>query len=199
MKTWQGILLGTFLGLAASAAILLIVAPPRGEAVILPPVPTPGLIIVHISGAVKNPGLVTLPRQSRVQNAVEAAGGFSEDADQAEINLAAKINDGDKISIPSKFTRETREAAGLLSPTISEPKKASSPSSTPTPHYPLNINTATQTELETLPNIGPGKASAILTFRNEHGLFKRIEDIQDVPGIGAATFEKLKDLITVGP
>ncbi len=192
MKAWQNILLGTFLGLAASAIILLIAAQPRGESVILPPLPTPSQIIVQVGGAVLNPGLVTLPRQSRVMNAIEAAGGFLANADQESLNLAARINDGDRILVQDQSARATQqEAAANLDP------KGRNGTVTPAPQYPININTATQPELENLPNIGPAKAEAIIAFRQQQGRFKKIEDIQNVTGIGPTIFDRIKDLITV--
>lgn len=195
MKSWQGILLGTFLGLAASAIIVLIAAPPRGESVILPPPATPSQIIVHVAGAVLNPGLVTIPRQSRVMNAIEAAGGFSADADQDAINLAARINDGDRIAVPAISTRATQLAASATA--FSLDPKSKNIAATPTPAFPININTAALQELENLPNIGPTKAEAIVVYRQQYGLFKKIEDIQNVTGIGPSIFDKIKDFITV--
>jgi competence protein ComEA len=195
MKSWQSILLGTFLGLAASAVIVLIAAPPRGESVILPPPPPTSQIIVHVAGAVLNPGLVTIPRQSRVMNAIEAAGGFSADADQEAINLAARINDGDRIVVPAISTRATQLAASATASSLDP--KSKKIAATPTPAFPININTAVLQELENLPNIGPIKAEAIVAYRQQHGLYKKIEDIQNVIGIGPSTFDNIKEFITV--
>lgn len=196
MKSWQGILLGTFLGLAASAVIVLIAAPPRGEPLILPAPPTPGQIVVQVSGAVGSPGLVTLPRQSRVMTAIDAAGGFTTDADQEALNLAARVNDGDKIVVLSIAARATQ--AVIAAPAGSLDPKTRNNTATPKPSFPININTANLQELENLPNIGPTRAEAIITYRQQHGTFKKIEDIQNVTGIGPSTFEKIKELITVG-
>lgn len=196
MKAWQSILLGTFLGLAASAVILLIAAPPRGESVILPPLPTPSQIIVQVAGAVLNPGLVTLPRQSRVMNAIEAAGGFLANADQESLNLAARINDGDRILVQDLSARATQQVAAATAASLDPMGK--NITATPAPQYPININTAVPQDLENLPNIGPAKAEAIIAFRQQHGSFKKIEDIQNVTGIGPTIFDRIKDLITVG-
>ena len=195
MKSWQSILFGTFLGLAASAAIILIVAPPRGESVVLPPAITPSQIIVHVAGAVQNPGLITIPRQSRVMNAIDAAGGFTPDADQATINLAARINDGDRITVPAMSTRATQLVMDATAASLDP--KGKNITTTPTPAYPIHINTAALQELENLPNIGPSKAEAIVAYRQKHGPFKKIEDLQNVTGIGPSIFEKIKDIITV--
>jgi competence protein ComEA len=196
MKSWQGVLLGIFLGLAASAIILLVAAPPRGEPLILPAPPTPSLVIVQVSGAVLNPGLVSLPRQSRVQNAIDAAGGFSADADRDSLNLAARVNDGDKITVFSISMRSTQAAAAATG--TSQDSKGKIILTTPTPDFPVNINTASIQELQNLPNIGLTKAEAIVNYRQQHGSFKKVEDIQNVAGIGASTFEKIKEFITVG-
>lgn len=196
MKTWQGILLGTFLGLVASAVIVLVATPPRGEPLILPAPPTPSQFIVQVSGAVVNPGLVKIPRQSRVMDAIDAAGGFLADADRDALNLAARVNDGDKITVLTISMRAT-QAAGAATASSLDPK--SKPLVyTPTPAYPININTANAQQLGNLPNIGATKAEAIIVYRQQHGDFKKIEDIQNVTGIGASTFEKIKELITVG-
>jgi competence protein ComEA len=195
MKTWQGILFGTFLGLAASAAILLVISPPRGESIQLPPTPTAGSIAVYITGAVNSPGVVYLPRQSRILNAIEAAGGLTSDADFETINPAARINDGERITIYSQSSQATR--AVLTSTASGNINRTRAGTALPTVSYPININTASQQDIESLPNIGPAKASQIITYRQQNGPFKTINDIQNVPGIGPVTFEKLKDLITV--
>lgn len=195
MKTWQEILLGVFLGLIAAALILLIASPPRGEPVILSPIPTQSMIMVHVSGAVKKPGVVSIPRQSRVFNAVEAAGGFTEDAAIDSVNLALKVNDGEKINIPTIGDIATREAlAGIVT---ALPPSKNKGVVIPTLNYPINLNSGTLEELQNLPNIGPAKAAEIIKYRNEYGPFKKIEDIQNVPGIGPSIFEKIKDLISV--
>jgi competence protein ComEA len=195
MKTWQSILLGTFLGLAGAAIILLVVAPPKGEPILLPPTPTPAAIMIYVTGAVKAPGVVSLPRQSRVLNAIEAAGGFSEDADAEAVNLAAKLNDGDRISVPSRSAQATKMAVSSTTAALEPARKGATP--TPTVTYPINLNTATAQELEALPGIGPSKSAQIIAYRQQKGPFKKIEEIQNISGFGPATFEKLKDLITV--
>ena len=101
MKLWQGILTGVLFGLIAGAVIWLIIAPPRGEPLTLSPPPTPAPIIVHVAGAVLHPGVYHLDRESRVEDAVKAAGGFTPDADQEHVNLASPLEDGIKINILS--------------------------------------------------------------------------------------------------
>jgi competence protein ComEA len=197
MKTWQAVLLGVFLGLAASAVIVLVAAPPRGEPILLPPTPSPASIAVYVIGEVNTPGVVYLPRQSRVLNAVEAAGGFTKDADTEGVNLASKMNDGDRVTV---FSRSAQATQMVITGTAAAEMKTSKVG-TPTPviKYPINLNTATQQELENLPNIGPAKAAQIIEYRQQNGPFKTISDIQNVPGIGPATFDKMKSMISVEP
>ncbi len=194
MKTWQGILFGTFLGLAFSAVIVMIAQTPRGDPITIPPTSSPTPIIVYVSGAVKSPGLVSLIHEDRVSAAIDKAGGFTADADQTAVNLAAKLFDGDKIFVPSRSEQATEVA---LNSTQAVLKSRSASIITPTPAFPININTATQQELENLPNIGPSKASDIIEYRKVHGPFLKIDDIQNVPNIGPTIFEKIRELISI--
>ena len=150
----------------------------------LKPVPTPGPIVVHISGQVVNPGVYSLAVKSRIQDAVEAAGGLTDLADESRMNLAAVLTDGQKILIPTK--------------SIYEDKVDDQPSSSQV-IFPIDLNYASQIELESLPDIGPKTAQAILEYRQEHGFFKFVDELEDVPGIGPATMAKIKDLVTVSP
>lgn len=137
-----------------------------------------GQIIIYLSGEVRNPGIYTLKTGSRLYQAVELAGGFTEEADKVAVNLACKLEDEDHIHISKK---------GEIS---SSPFGPSSPGK-------ININTASQSELETLPGIGPTLASRIIEYRKTTGPFKAVEDIKKVSGIGDKRFEAIKDLITV--
>jgi competence protein ComEA len=193
MKTswpWQSTLLGILVGLLLSAGILLISSPPKGNAIQLNPVPTQGLIKVYIVGAVKNPGVYSLPRLSRVADVVRAAGGLDPSADENAINLAAQVSDGEKIIIPSIQINQANPNTITPSP---EPMIQ-----VPSKENPININNATPEQLDLLPGIGPTRAQDIITYRDNNGPFTSTEDIQDVPGIGQTTFERIKDLITVG-
>ncbi len=189
MNTWKSLALGIVLGLLISGAILLIVLPPRGQPLTLSNPPTPGPITVYITGAVINPGVYTLPRLSRVNDVVLSAGGFSPSADQAAVNLAAQLEDGSEIIVPTII--DSTAAAE----TAANSKKI--PQSTPTVNFPIDINTASVSVLQELPGIGSTKAEAIVSYRQEHGPFAKIEDIMDVPGIGSGIFSQLKGLITV--
>lgn len=194
MKLWQGILLGTFLGLAFSAVIVMIAQTPRGDPIAIPPTSSPTPIIVYVSGAVKIPGLVSLSHEDRVSVAIDKAGGFTADADQTAVNLAAKLFDGDKIFVPARRELQT-EVSANSNQAASGPRSAGI--ITPTPSFPININTATQQVLENLPNIGPSKASDIIQYRELHGPFNIIEDIQNVPNIGPVIFDSIKELISI--
>jgi len=137
-------------------------------------------LVVYVSGAVAKSGVYTLPEGSRVHNAVQAAGGALDSADLTRINLARLIIDGEQIHITAEG-----EAAPVTG------TQAGTASST------ININTATQVELETLPGIGPAKAQDIIAYRTQNGPFRKIDDITNVKGIGEKTFESLKLLIRV--
>jgi len=152
------------------------------------PVPTLAPIRVHVSGAVRQPAVYELPPGSIVQNAINVAGGPSPDADLDHINLAVELRDQQQVYVP-------RQGETSSPPPVSggEPG-GGGPAGTL-----ININTATTAELETLPRIGPVTAQRIVEYREANGPFEAIGDIQDVPGIGPATFEGLEDLITVGP
>jgi competence protein ComEA len=149
--------------------------------------------MIYITGAVQSPGIYSLTRPARVNDAVLAAGGLLPSADPVSVNLAAKIEDGSQTVVAS-IDVSTGSSSGL---NVSAPKPSQTPHLTPTVSYPIDINTAPQSLLEELPGIGPSKASAIITYRQEHGPFTKIEDILNVPGIGTGLFNSTKDLITV--
>ncbi|MFN2176221.1 MAG: helix-hairpin-helix domain-containing protein [Anaerolineales bacterium] len=182
-----GTAFGIIGGLLASGIIYLTSSQPIGEPIKLNPAPTSAPIIVNISGAVQNPGVYTLPDGSRINNLVDTAGGFLPSAGHSVINLARLLQDGETIHIPEEITstsilftstQDTRAAINQVSPKI-------------------NINHATQSELESLPGIGEKKALQIIAYREENGFFESIDQIQKVPGIGVTTFNKIQALITV--
>jgi competence protein ComEA len=166
--------------------------PPSLELTVLPPqptplptpVPTPGPIRCHVVGPVNAPGVYALPFGSRVQDALQAAGGPTADADLERLNLAAVVQDQDQIIVP-------RRTVGLMpgtSPAVRGPSTDL-----------VNVNTADNETLQTLPGIGPALAGRIIDYRNANGPFDTIESLVEVKGIGTATLEKLRLLITVGP
>jgi len=175
MKTFLYITYGVLIGLLSAGIIWLAVSRPRGDPVSILPTPTPGILTVYISGAVANPGLYTLSDGSRVEAAIQAAGGFTPGAEAERINLAALLVDGQQIDVPG-VVDTSHISAGRV-----------------------NINTAAASELDALPGIGPTAAQAIVDYRLQHGSFQFIQDIQNVPGIGPATYDRIKDYITVEP
>jgi len=194
MKTWQSILFGILLGLLFSGAILLIIAPPRGKPIELSPLPTPAPLVVYITGEVIHPGVYSLPRLSRVSNAIEAAGGLQPDADQSAVNLAARLLDGEKIVVPK--INEPGTGSVAITPQIGQPNSQTG-FATPSIENPLNLNTATLEEFDLLPGIGPTRSADIVAYRTQHGSFKTIDEIMQVSGIGQTTFDRIKDLIYV--
>jgi competence protein ComEA len=184
MKSWWWVLgFGVLGGLLGAGIILLVSSQPRGSAVQLQPAPTAAPIMVHVSGSVLKPGVYALPHASRVQDAIQAAGGLLPAADDQIMNLAAPLKDGERIKVPSRRPTD----AALIS---------SGATLTPGSRL-ININWATQAELESLPGIGPEMAKRILDYRDQNGPFESIEAIQQVSGIGPATYARLQDQITV--
>lgn len=192
MKTWWAVAFGIAGGVLASGLILLASSPPRGEPIHLVPPPTKAPILIHVAGAVKHPGVYNLPVNSRVQDALNAAGGTLPEAELQKINLAAFVNDGDRIAIPTYRPTEP------VTKRTDIPLTASPGDQDPTPGGIVDINSASLEELESLPGIGPVTAQKIITYRQTQGPFASIEDIQNVSGIGPVTFDRLKHLITVG-
>ena len=168
-------------------------------------------IVVHVSGAVNSEGIVELEAGSRIANAIEKAGGVKENADMTDINLAYPSEDGMKIYIPTKEETEanknientliesyvTSSSSGVSSKEDTNSTQGSSKSTTSTSNAKININTASQEELDTLPGIGPSIASKIIDYREENGKFNSIEEIKEVSGIGDAKYDKIKDSITI--
>lgn len=170
-------------------------------------------IYVHITGEVINPGVVIAKEGDRIQNVIEKAGGTTEKADLKGVNLAYKVEDGQKINIPNideeKKENNVQENNNNVKEDISESKNYitksggknviidEEKSETDKKNQKVNINTATQTELETLNGIGSSTASKIIKYRNEKGKFKKIEDIKNVSGIGEAKFKKIEADIVV--
>ncbi len=139
-------------------------------------------ITIYITGAVNSPGVYTLPEGMRITDAVNEAQGLKEDADVEEINLAEVMTDGMHIQIPTKG--QIDEAVTAVETTSKKSGK-------------VNINTASQEELENLSGIGPSTAEKIIKYRTEIGKFKAIEDLKEISGIGEGKFNKIKDMICV--
>jgi competence protein ComEA len=189
------LVLCSVLSLLAGGIVGFFTPHPRGQpiTVVLPeptptpsPTPTPGPLRVYVSGAVAAPGVYRLPSGSLVEEAVRAAGGPDPNADLEVINLAQELQDQQHVRVLL-----VSESACLPTPTPQPAISSSAP-------RPININTATGAELESLPHVGPSIAQRIVAHREAHGPFESIEGLLDVPGIGPATFEKLRTHITIG-
>ncbi len=157
-------------------------------------------LVVDVSGEVKYPSVFTFPEGTRVYEAVEAAGGFTEKADTRNTNLATPLQDGMKLYIPNKKEVEedqkntgeepgSRYINGNLSPNAAASVDEKSNL--------ININTADVAELQKLTGVGPSTAAKIITYRQEYGRFGSTEELMNVSGIGEKTYEKLKNAITV--
>ena len=168
------------------------------------PAPKPE-IAIHVTGAVRSPGVYYLSTDARVHEAIEKAGGKTDRADIHRLNLAAKVRDGEQIYVP-----EIREVpdVGQAAPVPSTAKDFTSPSSTvppqpsvkrsaPSDRGRININTATSQELQTLRGIGPAMAQRIIEYRQTSGRFSTVDDLTNVKGIGEKTLEKIRNSITV--
>ncbi|MDX1437162.1 MAG: helix-hairpin-helix domain-containing protein [Anaerolineales bacterium] len=195
LRTIYAALFGIVGGLLGAGVIWVVASQPRGQPVTLRPPPTAAPILIHVDGAVASPGVYPLPEGSRIREAIEAAGGFASTADPAGINLAMKLADGDMLWIPdlSADTLAPRQT-GLAQGAGNTPDGGNRPQSA---NSLIEINKATQEELESLPGIGPATALKIISYREEHGPFTTIDEITRVSGIGPATFEEIKNLITV--
>lgn len=158
----------------------------------------PDEIKVYVTGCVNNPGVVTLLRGQILEDAVIAAGGATDEADIENINLAYILNYNMMIKIRSiheKIELEGSNAAGMG--VLLVKNSGGAVVAEPTESKKININTASVTELDTLPGIGEATAEAIVKYREQKGVFKKIEDIMNIPGIKEAKFESIKDFITV--
>ena len=150
-----------------------------------------GLLMVHVAGAVAHPGVVRVESGARVIDAIEAAGGGVPNADLDRLNLAAKVADGQRIAVAivgAPAPAEVGSTGGAVA-------GSSDPAGGPPPL--INVNTATATELEELPGIGPTLAQAIVAERERRGGFRSVGELQDVRGIGEGRYADIKDLVSV--
>lgn len=141
-------------------------------------------VTVHVVGEVRRPGVYELSGGSRVVDAVAASGGTLGAADQAAVNMARIVADGEQITIP-------RQGEGGTVAAATAPGAAARPGK-------IDLNTATEAQLDTLPGVGPSTAAKIVSDRTENGPFRTVDDLMRVPGIGPAKLDALKDLVTVG-
>ena len=147
--------------------------------------PEQDLITVDVKGAVKSPGIYDLPVGSRVHDAVQKAGGLTEEADRKSLNLAQKVSDEALVYVPTKGEEAaSQQAASGTSPSTSKDKK-------------VNLNKASLEELKQVKGLGGKRAQDIIDHREANGKFKSVDELKKVSGIGAKTIEKLKDYVTV--
>ncbi len=168
--------------------------------------PGAGTVVVHVAGAVRHPGVYTLPSGSRIQQAIEAAGGALPTAMLDALNLAAAAADGTQILVPMLAKAGTAGAGGSGagqggsgagqggSGAGQGVAGTAPPGST---GVPLNLNTATMEQLDALPGVGPVLAGRIVAWRSDHGLFSSVEELDAVPGIGAKMLANIRPLVTV--
>ncbi|MFC9895215.1 helix-hairpin-helix domain-containing protein [Nocardia sp. NPDC127579] len=173
-----------------TAAPALVPAADRPNAV--PPTPTPELV-VSVVGLVHRPGLVHLPTGSRVADALAAAGGPTPDADLTGLNLAQRLTDSDQVMVGPAHAR-TPGTPQLGSGTLSATDRTPTAASTSTR---LNLNTATASDLESLPGVGPVTARAIIHWRTANGPFTDVAQLAEVDGIGPARLARLRDLVQI--
>lgn len=173
----------------APAPIEVVPPQPTPSPTLQPPA-TPLPLRVHVTGAVLHPDVYWLRPGSIVKDAIGAAGGATGDADLVRINLAQELHDQERLYVPRVGESDAPPpvTGGEPAPPIGELA----------PGHKININTATATELDTLPGIGPAFAQRIIDYRDANGPFQSIEEIILVSGIGNATYDKIKDLITLG-
>ncbi|HEX5586688.1 MAG TPA: helix-hairpin-helix domain-containing protein, partial [Acidimicrobiia bacterium] len=155
-------------------------------------------VVVHVAGAVVRAGVVELPGNARVIDAVEAVGGATLDGDLDRLNLAARVEDGSRVYVPKRGEADPGVLAGAPGP-ASGGSSSTGASSTgaPSPTAKVNLNTATQEQLEALPGIGPTYAQSIIAARTSRGGFTSVNELREVRGIGDKRFAELAPLVTV--
>ena len=141
-----------------------------------------GQAFVHVTGAVRRPGVYRLPPSARLDQAVRRAGGPSPGADLQGVNLAAKIADGQQVVVPRR---------GAATAATGAPASGGGPSG------PVSLNTATPEQLDSLEGVGPATAQKILEFRKQHGGFRSVDDLKQITGIGPKKFAALKDKVGI--
>lgn len=154
-------------------------------------------IVIHITGQVKNPGLVYLDEGARIADAIKEAGGSTKDAALDKVNLAYVLEDGQKIYIPNKNEKISEIQYIITDSGENVLKDTGKESNVKGGIKKVNINSANQEELETLPGVGPALAVRIIEYRNSNGKFEKVEDVQNVKGIGDSKFTNIKEHICI--
>ena len=165
-------------------------------------IPTPAPAVVQIVGEVRMPGVYELKSEDRVLDAIEAAGGMKESAAIESINLAATVRDGSRIVIPA--VTPTEATISDETPANQGPNKGGAPqgalgnqSSSGSPEFPIDLNSATVEQLKSLPGIGDTRANQIVAFRNSVGGFSTLEQLLEISGIGTLTLEAIRPLVVI--
>lgn len=172
---------GTYYGLySEEQAVLLDASAPAEQN------PPPQELTIYVTGAVNKPGLVKVPEGARAADAVNACGGLLPIADSEKINLAQTLKDGQQLTVPEKNRSNVKADQSKIDSSKADLSKAGDK---------VNINTADEKALDTLPGVGPAMAQRIIEYRETEGAFQSLEDIKKVRGIGEAKFAKLKDRI----
>jgi len=185
------ILVGIFAGRWKETAPTSMAGPALSTKDPLPTSPPLTELVVYLTGAVRRPGVFSVPPGSRLVAVVEKAGGLAPEADAERINLAQPVADGAHLHIPRRGDRERLAALA--------PPGGGAPTSPEDPGRPVDVNSASAEELEKLPGIGPKTAQAVVEDRERNGPFRSVDDLGRVKGIGPKKLEALRPLVTAGP
>lgn len=167
-----------------------------------PPRPAPSPVVAQVAGAVRQPGLYTLPATGRVEDAIQAAGGPADDANLDAVNLAARVSDGQRVVVPRRALTTGEPAVGRAVPPGAEVARAadeipaSAGDAPPPAERRVNLNTATLAELDSLPGVGPATVQKIVDQR-QRAPFTSVEQLLELKIVNSATMARLRDLVTV--
>lgn len=215
VKHALAVVVGLALGLVVSAVLLLALDERSAPAIIIDDPRSNDTLVVAIEGAVASPGVVALRGDARLHDAIAAAGGLAADADLAQINPASRLRDESRIVVPrlGEVAQADVPATAALTPPAASADNDVGQTASAEPSAPaeaarlsdvglsetIDINTASATDLETLPEIGPARAQAIIEYRTTHGAFRSVDELANVPSISPRMVEQMRSLISVGP
>lgn len=192
------VLIWAVIGAVLAIAAILLWSQQRERTLVVQPLPVDATIAVDVRGGVATPGVALLPGNARVADAVAAAGGLTADADVSRINLAARLADGQRLSIPTGG----QPVALASSPATTDSGEQTGPATVPEPTGTssarlVNLNTATAVELKSLPGIGDVLAGRIVEYRDANGPFRTVDQLREVRGVSAKLVENIRPLVTV--
>lgn len=198
---YRGLLTIVLLVLVAAGAVAWILRRPETRPLeIVSPSPSSGtregVVKVYVSGEVVNPGVYAIREGDRVEDALKAAGGFTDQADKARINLAARVKDQQHINVPRVAVPGGPEATGEDVEGSHAPAASAGPASVSLGALKVNLNTASAAELDALPGIGPVTIKRIIDHREQVGPFQSVDELRDARLVDRGQFEKIKDLVT---